>query len=86
MRTLSLALSLGLLLCQPLPAPLNLSFLGRAAAESRDDLYKKCRHAIFRQHGQPGIQYNRRPGSRVLPAKFVIGAIDQCVANGGPAH
>ncbi len=85
-RTLPLALFLGLLLCHPLPAPLNVSFIGRAAAESRDDLYKKCRAAVFRQYGQPGIQYNRRPGSRVLPNKFLIGAVDQCVANGGPAR
>ena len=45
-----------------------------AAAESREDL---------RKYGQPGAQYNRRPGSLVLPSQFVIAAIDQCVANGG---
>ena len=56
---------------------------GPAAAESREDLYRKCRQAIFGKYGQPGAQYNRRPGSLVLPSQFVIAAIDQCVANGG---
>jgi hypothetical protein len=71
-------------LFQPLPVPVDVSFIGQAAAESRDDLYKKCRQALFRQYGQPGVQYNRRPGSKVLRTQFVLSATDQCVANGGP--
>src|SRR6516165_4621747 len=57
--------------------------LGLAAAQSRDELYAKCRRAVFRRYGQPGVQYNRAPGRRVLPSKFVVGAIDQCVASDG---
>jgi hypothetical protein len=59
------------------------SLIGHAMAQSRDELYAKCRRAIFRKYGQPGVQYNRAPGRRVLPSKFVIGAIDRCVASGG---
>jgi hypothetical protein len=82
-RLLLLALGLTLLLFHPLPAPLGVAFVGDAAAQSHDELYAKCRRAIFRSYGQPGVQYNRAPGRRVLPSKFVIGAIDQCVASGG---
>ena len=82
-RLLPLALGLTLLLFHPLPAPLGVSFIGDAAAQSRDELYAKCRRAIFRGYGQPGVQYNRAPGRRVLPGKFVVGAIDHCVASGG---
>jgi hypothetical protein len=82
-RLLPLALGLTLLLFHPLPAPLGVSFIGDAAAQSRDELYAKCRRAIFRGYGPPGVQYNRAPGRRVLPGKFVGGAIDQCVAIGG---
>jgi hypothetical protein len=84
-RLLPLALGLTLLLCDSLPTPLGVSFIGQAAAQSRDELYTKCRRAIFRRYGQPGVQYNRAPGRRVLPSKFVVGAIDQCVASGGRA-
>jgi hypothetical protein len=72
-----------LFLFHSLPAPLEVSFIGHAAAQSRDELFAKCRRAIFRKYGQPGVQYNRAPGRRVLPSKFVIGAVDQCVASGG---
>ena len=82
-RLLPLALGLTLVLFHPLPAPLGVSFIGDAAAQSRDELYAKCRRAVFRGYGQPGVQYNRAPGRRVLPSKFVVGAIDQCVASGG---
>jgi hypothetical protein len=83
-RILPLALGLTLLLFHALPAPLGVSFIGSAAAQARDELYVKCRRAIFRKYGQPGVQYNR-PGRRVLPRQFAIGAIDQCVASGGRA-
>ena len=82
-RLLPLALGLTLVSFHPLPAPLGVSFIGDAAAQSRDELYAKCRRAVFRRYGQPGVQYNRAPGRRVLRSKFVIGAIDQCVASGG---
>jgi hypothetical protein len=75
-----LAIALTLFSIHPLPAPLNAAFIRQASAESRDDLYKKCRQAIFRRYG---VQYNRRPGSRVLPTHFITSATDQCVANGG---
>ena len=82
-RLLLLALGLALLVFHALPAPLGVSLIGNAAAQSHDQLYAKCRRAIFRRYGQPGMQYNRAAGHRVLPSKFVIGAIDQCVASGG---
>jgi hypothetical protein len=82
-RLLLPALGLALLLFHALPAPLGVSFIGDATAQSHDELYAKCRRAIFRRYGQPGVQYNRAAGHRVLPSKFVIGAIDQCVASGG---
>jgi hypothetical protein len=82
-RRLLLASSVTVLLLNPLPTPLDASLIGRAAAESRDDLYKKCRQAVFRRYGQPGVQSNGRPGSRSLSQKFVFSATDQCVANGG---
>jgi hypothetical protein len=68
-----------LFLFQPWPAvPITDS-----AAESREDLYRKCRREAFRRYGQPGVQYNRRPNQKVLPSQFVIATTDQCVANGG---
>jgi hypothetical protein len=73
-----LAIALTLFSIHPLPASLNAAFIRQAAAESRDDLYKKCRQAIFRKYGQPGV-----PGSRVLPTNFITSATDRCVANAG---
>jgi hypothetical protein len=84
LRVLALpALGVTLFLFHSSPAPLGGSFVGQAAAQSRDELYAKCRRAVFRAYGRPGLQYNR-PGRRVLPNKFAIGAVDQCVASGGP--
>jgi hypothetical protein len=76
------ALGTTLFLFHSLPAPLGGTVIGQVAAQSRDELYAKCRRAVFRRYGQPGLQYNR-PGRRVLPNKFAVGAIDQCVASGG---
>jgi hypothetical protein len=84
-RVLLPALGLTIFLFHSLPAPLGGSVIGQAAAQSHDELYKKCRRAVFRRYGQPGVQYNRAPGRRVLPSKFAIGAIDHCVASGGRA-
>jgi hypothetical protein len=78
-----LAMSLLIFFLQSFAVILIPTWAAPAAAESREDLYRKCRQAIFRKYGQPGAQYNRRPGSLVLPSQFVIAAIDQCVANGG---
>jgi hypothetical protein len=75
-------LGLTLFLFHSLAPPLGGSFIERAAAQSRDELYAKCRRAVFRAYGRPGLQYNR-PGRRVLPNKFAMGAIDRCVASGG---
>jgi len=56
----------------------------RAGGRSKDDLYAKCRRAIFLKYGSPAISYSTgRPGYGALPAQFVIGAIDRCVASGG---
>ena len=52
--------------------------------QSKEALYVKCRNAIFRKYGQPGVQYNHGPRYRVLPYTSVS-QIDQCVANGGRA-
>jgi len=68
---------------QPFAVALIPAWTAPAAAESREDLYRKCRHAIFRKYGQAGAQHSRRLGSLVLPNQFVIAAIHQCVANGG---
>jgi hypothetical protein len=81
-RALLAALGLTIFLFHSLPAPLGGSVVGQAAAQSRDELYKKCRREVFRRYGQPSVRYNR-PGRRVLPSRFAIGAIDQCVASGG---
>jgi hypothetical protein len=86
MRTLQLAFRVTLLLGLCIPAPIALSTIGHAAAaQSRDELYKKCRHAIFQKYGQPGVQYNRGPKKLVLGAQFVTSAVDRCVASGGTA-
>jgi hypothetical protein len=77
------ATCLTLFLFQPWPAVPIADSAARAAAESREELYKKCRREAFRRYGQPGVQYNRRPGQKVLPSQFVIATTDQCVANGG---
>jgi hypothetical protein len=74
---------LALLLSNQLPTPISVSPVTPAAAESRDDLYKKCRREVFRKYGQPGVQYNRRPGTRVVRTQFILSLTDQCVANGG---
>src|SRR5262245_30175416 len=71
------------LLLQPWVAVPNFGLTAQAAAESREDLYRKCRQEAFRRYGQPGAQYNRRPNQKVLPSQFVIATTDQCVANGG---
>jgi hypothetical protein len=83
LRVLALpALGVTLFLFHSSLAPLGGPFIEQAAAQSRDELYAKCRRAVFRAYGRPGLQYNR-PGRRVLPNKFAVGAIDQCVASGG---
>jgi hypothetical protein len=73
-----------------LSAPAHLPLLGSATAQtqpkpqaqSREALYVKCRNAIFRKHGQPGVQYNHGPRYLVLP--YTAGSwIDKCVASGG---
>jgi len=68
-------------------------FVGPAAAQaqtkpqaqSREALYVKCRNAIFRKHGQPGVQYNHGPRYLVLPYT-ADSWIDKCVASGGHAY
>jgi hypothetical protein len=68
MRMMPIALCMTMLLF--LPSSAHGPFLGPAAAQtqtksqaqSREALYVKCRKAIFRKHGQPGVQYNFGPG------------------------
>jgi hypothetical protein len=57
----------------------------KAQPQSKEALYVKCRNAIFRKYGQPGVQYNHGPRYLVLPYTSVS-QIDQCVANGGRAY
>ena len=88
MPPIALCVTLLLLLSFAAQAPV----VGQAAAQtqtkaqpqSREALYVKCRNAIFRKYGQPGVQYNAGPRYLVLP--YTSGSrIDQCVANGGRA-
>src|SRR5262249_56720773 len=65
-------------------APAAAQTPAKAQPQSKEALYLKCRNAIFRKYGQPGVQYNHGPRYRVLPYTSVS-QIDQCVANGGRA-
>jgi len=81
-RTPLFATCLTLFLAQPWPA---FPIVGSTAqaAETHEDLYRKCRRETFRRYGQPAIQYSGgRPGYRRLQYQFLT-VMDQCVANGG---
>jgi len=88
MRMMKIALCMIFVLL--LSALAYMPFLGPAAAQtqpkpqaqSREALYVKCRNAIFRKHGQPGVQYNHGPRYLVLPYT-ADSWIDKCVASGG---
>jgi hypothetical protein len=69
----------------PLVAPAAAQTQTKAQPQSKEALYVKCRNAIFRKYGQPGVQYNHGPRYLVLPYTSVS-QIDQCVANGGRAY
>jgi hypothetical protein len=74
---------LTLLLLQPWPVFPVIGSTRPAAAEPREDLYRKCRREAFQRYGQPAIQYRGgRPGHRRLQYQFLT-VIDQCAANGG---
>ena len=64
-----------------LPSMDTLSFIGKAAAESQEALYSKCRKAVFRKYGRREIRDGRR--KLVMLTRVVTTAVDQCVANGG---
>jgi hypothetical protein len=82
-RTPLLATCLTLFLLQPWPSGPIVGSIAQAAAESREDLYRKCRREAFQRYGQPAIQYRGgRPGHRRLQYQFLT-VIDQCAANGG---
>ena len=88
MRMLPIALCVTLLLLlsfaaqAPVVGPAAAQTQTKAQPQSKEALYVKCRNAIFRKYGQPGVQYNHGPRYRVLPYTSVS-QIDQCVANGG---
>ena len=88
MRMLPIALGITLLLLlscvtqAPVVGPAAAQMPAKSQPQSKEALYVKCRDAIFRKYGQPGVQYNHGPRYRVLP--YTSGSrIDQCVANGG---
>ena len=66
----------------PSPAPEGLSLVPEAEALASDALLQKCRKAVFRKYGHRRVE----PGGkrvRTLPTRFVLNAVDQCVASGG---
>jgi len=70
------------------PSPNWASFIGKAAAQaqekSREALYLKCRHAVFKKYGHTAIAHSGGlPGYLTLTNQFAISATDRCVANGG---
>jgi hypothetical protein len=91
MRMLPIALCMILLVLlscvaqTPFVAPAAAQTQTKAQPQSKEALYVKCRNAIFRKYGQPGVQYNHGPRYLVLPYTSVS-QIDQCVANGGRAY
>lgn len=88
MKISPIAVCLGLLLL--LSSLVHVPFLGSAAAQtqtkpqaqSREALYVKCRHAIFRKYGTSGLQFGIGPRYLVLPYT-ADSWIDKCVASGG---
>jgi hypothetical protein len=69
----------------PFVAPAAAQTQTKAQPQSREALYVKCRNAIFRKHGQPGVQYNAGPRYLVLPYT-ADSWIDKCVASGGRSY
>ena len=85
MRMLPIALGITLLLLlscvtqAPVVGPAAAQMPAKSQPQSKEALYVKCRDAIFRKYGQPGVQYNHGPRYLVLPYTSVS-QIDQCVA------
>jgi hypothetical protein len=82
MRTLPLALGLTLVLALvSSPGPTVAPLIGAAAAQVPDDVYRKCRKAVFRKYGYRGT----RDGCRklLMPSAAATQSVDQCAANGG---
>ena len=69
----------------PFVAPATAQTHTKPQAQSREALYVKCRNAIFRKHGQPGVQYNHGPRYLVLPYT-ADSWIEKCVASGGHGY
>jgi len=69
----------------PFVAPAAAQTKAKEQSQSREALYVKCRNAIFRKHGQPGVQYNAGPRYLVLPYT-ADSWIDKCVASGGRSY
>jgi len=89
MQPIALCTTLLLLLSSvaqtPFVAPATAQTKAKEQPQSREALYLKCRKAIFRKHGQPGVQYNAGPRYLVLPYT-VDSWIDKCVASGGSSY
>ena len=64
------------------PQPAKAEPQSQSRSQSREELYSKCLHEVFRKYGQPGVQYSYGARYRVLPITS-IAQVDQCVANGG---
>ena len=81
-------LALCLALAMFIPSPNWASFIGKAAAQaqekSREAVYLKCRHDVFKKYGHTAVAHSGgRPGYLALPLDLFVNAIDRCVANGG---
>src|SRR5262245_1661525 len=82
MRTLPLALGLALVLALvSSPGPTVAPLIGVAAAQVPDDVYRKCRKAVFRKYGYRETRDERR--KLAMPSGTATQSVDQCVANGG---
>jgi hypothetical protein len=81
MRTLPLALGLTLLALVSSPGPIGAPSVSAAVAQTPEDLYRKCRKAVFRKYGYRETRDGRR--KLAMPSGTATQSVDQCVANGG---
>jgi len=59
----------------PFVGPASAQAQTKPQAQSREALYVKCRNAIFRKHGQPGVQYNHGPRYLCCHTPLTAGSI-----------
>ena len=81
MRTLPLALGLTLLALVSTPGPTGVPSISAALAQTPDDLYRKCRKAVFRKYGYRVTRDGRR--RLAMLSNTATQSVDHCVANGG---